>query len=53
MRRWAEENGIFVPLDNFYESITFTEPSKPGFQLARGRSAAQLDLSRRAVSAPR
>ena len=27
MRRWAESNGVFVPLDDFYEAITFTEPS--------------------------
>ncbi len=53
MRKWAEENGIFVPLDNFYEAITFMEPSKPGFPLAHGRNAAQLELSKRAVSPPR
>ncbi len=50
MRKWAEENGVFVPLDNFYQAITFTEPSKPGFRLARGRNANPLDLSRRPVS---
>ena len=49
MRRWAEANGVFVPLDDFYESITFLEPSRPGFELALGRSAVPLDLSRRAV----
>ena len=47
MREWAEENGVFVPLDDFYESITFTEPSRPGFELATPRHAAELDLSRR------
>ncbi len=52
MRRWAEENGVFVPLDNFYQAITFMEPSRPGFLLALGRDAAQLDLSRRAMSPP-
>ena len=30
MRRWAEANGIFVSLDDFYEAITFMEPSRPG-----------------------
>ena len=50
MRRWAEENGIFVPLDDFYESVTYMEPSKPGFELAMSRTQAPLDLSRRAVS---
>ena len=26
MRRWAESNGLFVPLDDFYDAITFMEP---------------------------
>ena len=47
MRRWAETNGVFVSLDDFYETITFMEPSRPGFELALGRSAAPLDLERR------
>ena len=47
MRRWAEENGVFVALDDFYESITFLEPSKPGSQLAMGRRQAPLDLTQR------
>ena len=50
MRRWAEENGVFVALDDFYESVTFMEPSRPGFELAMGRDPAPLDLSRRAMS---
>ena len=47
MRGWAEENGVFVALDDFYESFTFMEPSRPGFTFARGREPAELDLSRR------
>ena len=50
MRRWAEENGVFVALDDFYESVTFMEPSRPGFELAMGRDRAPLDLSRRPMS---
>lgn len=50
MRKWAEENGVFVPLENFYEAITFTEPSRPGFPLARGRDSAALDLSLRSLA---
>ena len=49
MRRWAEQNGAFVPLDDFYEAVTFVEPSRPGFELAPPRDAAPLDLSRRPV----
>ena len=47
MREWAEENGLFIPLDDFYESITFLEPSLPGHRLAQSRPATPLDLSRR------
>ena len=47
MQRWAEENGVFVALDNFYESVTFREPSRPGHELAPRRDSAPLDLSLR------
>ena len=47
MRRWAEENGVFIALDDFYEAVTFMEPSKPGFELAPARDSAELDLARR------
>ena len=52
MRRWAEEHGVFVPLDDFYESVTFLEPSRPGHELAHARDAAPLALNRRLVSPP-
>ena len=52
MRRWAEANGLFVALDDHYDAITFMNPSRPGFELAQGRDAAELDLSRRALSPP-
>ena len=47
MRLWAEENGVFVPLDDYYDAITFREPSRPGHELALARHAAELDLSGR------
>ncbi|NKC16488.1 MAG: NYN domain-containing protein [Gammaproteobacteria bacterium] len=50
MRHWAEDNGVFVPLDDFYDAITFLEPSRPGFELAQARDAASLDLSRRPMT---
>ncbi len=50
MRRWAEENGVFVALDDFYEAVTFREPSRPGHELAPARDSAPLDLSRRKMS---
>ena len=50
MRRWAEANGIFVSLDDFYHAITFVEPSRPGFELAPARDSAEVDLTRRRIS---
>ena len=50
MRRWAEEHGVFVPLDDFYGAITFLTPSKPGFEFALARESGDLDLARRATA---
>ena len=50
MRRWAQENGLFVALDDFYDSVTFREPSRPGHEFAVGRDSAPLDLSTRQMS---
>ena len=50
MRRWAEANGVFVPLDDHYEAITFREPSRPGHELAPARDRAPLDLSCRRMA---
>ncbi len=52
MREWAEANGVFVSLDDHYDAITFLEPSKPGFPLAMGRPAEDLDLKGRATVQP-
>ncbi|MCY4521600.1 MAG: hypothetical protein OXC13_12585 [Caldilineaceae bacterium] len=40
MRRWADDNGEFIALDDYYDAITFREPSRPGV----------LDLSHRPVA---
>ena len=50
MRRWAVDNGTFVSLDDFYEAVTYVEPSRPGFELSQGRDSAPLDLSQRLTS---
>ena len=50
MRRWAEENGAFIALDDFYHSVTFLRPSSPGHELAQPRDSAPLDLSLRPVA---
>jgi hypothetical protein len=44
LREWAAANGTFIRLDDYYDSVTFLEGS---------RRATRLDLSKRAVSAPR
>ena len=50
MRSWVEENGIFVALDDFYDSVTFLEPSRPGQRLAESRDSSPVDLSRRPMA---
>ncbi len=52
MRIWAEQHGVFVSLDDFYEAITFLEQSRPGFELAPARNPVELDLTHRRVSPP-
>ena len=47
MREWAEENGTFVALDDFYENITFLGPAMPGDPIAEPRHVLPIDLSRR------
>ena len=50
MREWADENGAFVPLDEYYGAITFREPSRPGHEFAPARDVAALDLSERPMA---
>lgn len=52
MREWAEAHGVFIPLDDYYDAITFREPSRPGYEFARRRDEATLDLSQRPMAAP-
>ena len=47
MREWAEQNGKFIALDDFYDSVTFLEPPAPGRPIAEPRDAVPVDLSRR------
>ena len=53
MREWAEQNGVFIALDEFYSAITFLEPSRPGYGFAQPRGSTRLDLSRRIPPAQR
>ena len=47
MRDWARKNGVFVPLDDHYESVTcLQERNGPAME----RRAEEVDLSRRSIS---
>ena len=50
MRRWAEQNGVFIPLDDYYNAITFRESSRGGHEFAERRDESELDLSRRPMA---
>ena len=52
MREWAEENGTFVALDDFYESVTFLEAAAAGHPIAEVRYVKPLDISSRSLSGP-
>ena len=47
MQEWVEENGKFIALNDFYDSITYLEPPAPGRLLADPRDAIPIDLTRR------
>ena len=47
MREWAEQNGVFIPLDAYYDAVTFLAPSLPDKPPAPARPSVPLDLSRR------
>ena len=42
MREWAEENGVFVALDDYYENVAFLEGAAPGQSVAAPRYAVPL-----------
>lgn len=48
MLEWVAENGIFVPLDDYYEEVTYITPSRIEQTPAPARESLPLDLSRRA-----
>ena len=47
MRDWVEENGVFVPLDDYYDAITYTTTPRIGHEPAPARDEMELDLSNR------
>lgn len=47
MREWVETNGVFVPLDDYYDAITYTTTPRIGQEPVPVRDAVGLDLSTR------
>ena len=47
MREWVETNGVFVPLDDYYDAITYTTTPCIGQEPVSARDAVGLDLSTR------
>ena len=45
LRQWAEKIGVFVPLEDYYEAVTFTEDESGAL-----RHANTLDLTKRKTS---
>ena len=50
MREWVEANGVFVPLDDYYEAITYTNTPRPDQEPASARETVGLDLSNRQLA---
>ena len=47
MKEWAEENGLFIALDDYYKNITFLEAGIPGHPLGNPREQSELALDSR------
>ena len=50
MKEWVEANGVFVPLDDYYEAITYTNTPRPDQEPASARETVGLDLSNRQLA---
>ena len=53
MRGWAQENGVFIPMDDYYKSITYLEPFSPNYPVSSEqptRAATEIDLSTRPMA---
>ena len=52
MQEWVEANGVFVPLDDYYAAVTYTNEPRAGQEPASARDVGELDLSNRPLSLP-
>lgn len=47
MLEWVEDNGVFVPLDDYYDAITYTTTPRIDQEPVPAQDEAELDLSNR------
>ncbi len=47
MREWVASSGAFIPLDGYYDAITYTTPSRAADEPSAGRVETELDLAKR------
>ena len=47
MREWAEDAGVFVALDDYYDQVTFLTPPRPSEKAGPPRYANAVDLTNR------
>ena len=45
-----EANGLFVPLDDYYDAVTYTTTPRDGQEPASARDEVELDLSGRQLA---
>lgn len=50
MKEWVEANGVFVPLDDYYEAVTYTNTPRLGQEPAPARETVEMDLSNRQLA---
>ena len=50
MLDWMEANGVFVPLDDYYDAVTYTTTPRNGEEPASARDEMELDLSGRQLA---
>ena len=50
MREWVEANGVFVPLDDYYDAVTYTNTPRLGQEPVPARETVELDLSNRQLA---
>ena len=50
MLEWVQANGVFVPLDDYYDAVTYTNTPRLGQEPVPARETVELDLSNRQLA---